>query len=80
MDVAFSSVITSSKMMHSNIQIFLSTIQIVLSTIQIFLSTIYLPEELLAEVGWDGLIVLCLQQQDVGLQVLNPLVRAVKGD
>ena len=66
MDVAFSSVITSSKMMHSNIQI--------------FLSTIYLPEELLAEVGWDGLIVLCLQQQDVSLQVLNPLVRAVKGD
>ena len=37
-------------------------------------------KELLAEVGWDGLIVLCLQQQDVGLQVLNPLVRAVKGD
>ena len=70
MDVAFSSVITSSKMIHSNIQIFLSTIYYLL----------YLPEELLAEVGWDGLIVLCLQQQDVGLQVPDPLVRAVKGD
>ena len=65
MDVAFSSVITSSKVKHSNIQIFY---------------LLYLPEELLAEVGWDGLIVLCLQQQDVGLQVLDPLVRAVKGD